>query len=200
MTETMTEWTCTDLASALASKESVPGGGAAAAYAGALAAALGSMVANFTTGKKKYAAYEEGIQRILEESIRARIRLMELMDADAACFYPLSQATREETLEQCTKAALASPLAMMQETCSVIELLEELEQKGSRLLLSDVGCGAALARAALESAALNVVVNTAGLKDRTFAASTDENCSRMLREYCPRAQAIVDAVMASLRV
>lgn len=208
MTETMTEWTCTDLASALASKESVPGGGAAAAYAGALAAALGSMVANFTTGKKKYAAYKEDIQRILEESIRARIRLMELMDADAACFYPLSQAygipkddpTREETLEQCTKAALASPLAMMQETCSVIELLEELEQKGSRLLLSDVGCGAALARAALESAALNVVVNTAGLKDRTFAASTDENCSRMLREYCPRAQAIVDAVMASLRV
>lgn len=88
---------------------------------------------------------------------------------------------------------------MMQETCSVIELLEELEQKGSKLLLSDVGCGAALARAALESAALNVGVNTAGLKDRAFAASADEDCDRMLREYCPRAQAIVDAVMASLR-
>ncbi len=207
MPETMAKWTCTDLASALAAKESVPGGGAAAAYAGALAAALGSMVANFTTGKKTYAAYEEDIQRILKESDQARLRLIELMDEDAACFYPLSQAygipkddpTREETLEQCTKTALESPFAMMQEICSVIELLEELQQKGSRLLLSDVGCGAALARAALESAALNVAVNTAGLKDRAFANSVDEDSERMLTEYSSRAQAILDAVMASLR-
>ena len=61
--EKLTNRTCESFAEVLASKESVPGGGGAAALVGALGVALCSMVGNFTTGKKKYAEYEEDIQR-----------------------------------------------------------------------------------------------------------------------------------------
>jgi len=88
----MMEATCTDFAAALAAKESVPGGGGAAAYVGALGVALCSMVGNFTTGKKKYADVEEDVQRMLAEAETIRVRLIDLVDEDAAAFFPLSQA------------------------------------------------------------------------------------------------------------
>ncbi len=207
MAETMMDSSCTSFAEALAAKESVPGGGGAAAYVGALGVALGSMVANFTTGKKKYAEYEEDIQRILADGETIRLRLIELVGIDAENFYPLSQAygipkedpTREETLESCTKVALSGPYEMMQEICKAIELLEELAVKGSKMLLSDVGCGAALAKAALESAAMNVFINTKSLVDRSYAEQIDTDCDRMLNDYCPRAQTVVDDVMSAVR-
>ena len=87
----LTTHSCTAFAEALASKASVPGGGAAA-MAGALGIALCSMVGNFTTGKKKFAAVEEDVQRMLAEGEALRIRLLELVDADAEAFEPLSRA------------------------------------------------------------------------------------------------------------
>lgn len=207
MTISIDETTCSEFACALASKESVPGGGGAAAFAGALGIALGSMVANFTTGKKTYAQYEEDIQRILADGERIRLRLLELANEDAENFLPLSQAygipkedpSRCAVIEKCTKAALSAPFEMMQEICKAIVVLEELSVKGSRMLISDVGCGAALSRAALESAALNACINTASLADRDFADAIDAQCDEMLLTYIPRAQAIVDSIMKKLR-
>ena len=155
MTEKMMDRSCTDFAAVLAAKESVPGGGGAAAYVGALGVALCSMVGNFTTGKKKYAEYEQDVQRMLAEGEKIRTRLLELVEEDAAAFYPLSQAygipkedpTRDEQLEKCTKDALAGPLEMMRQIAKSIELLEEMNVKGSRMLISDVGCGAVCAAA-----------------------------------------------------
>jgi len=76
----------------LASPSPAPGGGGASALAGALAAALGSMVANLTTGKKKYAAYQQDIERILEETARLTDRLYGLIQKDEEAFLPLSRA------------------------------------------------------------------------------------------------------------
>lgn len=205
--EKLMDASCIDFARALADKQSVPGGGGAAAYAGALGMALGSMVANFTTGKPKYAECEADIQRILKEGEDIRVRLIALVDKDAENFYPLSQAygipkedpARGEILEACTKTALAAPYDMMKEICRAIQLLEELLVKGSKMLLSDVGCGAALSKAALECAALNVLINTKALNDRKYAESIEVACASMLAEYAPRAQAIVDDVMMSVR-
>lgn len=199
--------TCAGFADALASKASVPGGGAAAAYAGALGVALGEMVGNFTTGKKKYADYEADVQRMLREGARIRRRLVQLVDEDADAFEPLSAAygipkedpQRAEVLERCTKEALQAPLEMMRQLCQAIELLEEMSTKGSRMLLSDVGCGAALSRAALEAAAMNVFVNTKTLADRAYADEVDGACDEMLAAYVPRAQAVADGVMNSVR-
>ena len=207
MTVKLVDIACRDFAEVLAAKESVPGGGGAAALAGALGVALGSMVGNFTVGKEQFAAVEDDVARILDQAEAIRCRLLDLVDEDAEAFFPLSQAyaipkddpARAEVLEACTKEALRAPLEMMQQTCRAIELLEEMGEKGSRLLISDVGCGASLCRSALESAALNVLVNTAALADRAYASEVEATCDAMLEEYVPRADAVVAQVTALIR-
>ena len=206
MTDKMMDKSCTEFAAELAGKVSVPGGGGAAAYVGALGVALCSMVGNFTTGKKKYAEYEEDVQRMLAEGETVRARLLELVEEDAAAFYPLSQAygipkedpTRDEQLEKCTKDALAGPLEMMRQIAKAIELLEEMNVKGSRMLISDVGCGAVCAAAAMRAASMNVFINTKGLKDREYAAKVEAEADELLA-YVPRAKAVADEVAAGIR-
>lgn len=203
----LVDLTCADFATELAAKRSVPGGGGAAAYAGALAAALGSMVGNFTTGKKRYAAYEDDVQRMLREGEALRQQLVNLVDEDARAFYPLSQAygiprddpSRAEALEEATRGAIKPPVGVMERVCRVIDLLDEMGEKGSRMLLSDVGCGVLLARAALEAASLNVYVNTRSLQDREFAGMIEQHCDEMLEVYVPRAEAIERRVMDDIR-
>jgi len=203
----LTDLTCVEFADVLAAKESVPGGGGAAALAGALGVALCSMVGNFTTGKKTYAAYQEDVERMLAQGEAIRTRLLELVEEDAAAFYPLSQAygipredpTRAEVLEAATKAACAAPVEMMRQICDAIELLEEMLEKGSRMLVSDVGCGAYLSAAALKSASLNVFVNTKTVADREWAEGVESEVDAMLAEYGPRAKAVADAVASRIR-
>ena len=206
MTDKMMDKSCTEFAADLAAKVSVPGGGGAAAYVGALAVALCSMVGNFTTGKKKYAEYEDDVQRMLAEGEQVRTRLLELVEEDAAAFFPLSQAygipkedpTRNEVLEKCTKDALQGPLEMMRQIARAIELLEEMNVKGSRMLISDVGCGAACAAAAMQAAAMSVFINTKSLQDRAYAQTVEDEADGLLA-YVPRAEAIADEVMAGIR-
>ena len=207
MDERLTERSCASFAEVLAAKESVPGGGGAAALVGALGVALGSMVGNFTTGKKRYADVEDDIRRMLADGEAIRLTLLELVEEDAAAFYPLSQAygipkedpTRAQVLEDATKNACAAPVEMMRQIARAIKLLEEMGEKGSRMLLSDVGCGALLCRAALEAASLNVFVNTKTLADRAFAESVEAECDALLAEYGPRAEACAAKVMAHIR-
>lgn len=185
----------------------MPGGGGAAALVGALGVALGSMVGNFTTGKKRYADVEDDIQRMLADGEAIRLTLLELVEEDAAAFFPLSQAygipkedpTRVQVLEEATKNACAAPIEMMRQIAKAIELLEEMGEKGSKMLISDVGCGALLCRAALEAASLNVFVNTKTLVDHDFADAVELECDKLLAEYCPRAEACAAKVMARIR-
>lgn len=207
MDKKMIQRSCEDFAAVLAAKEAVPGGGGAAAYVGALAVALCSMVGNYTTGKKAYASVEGDIQRMLRKAEGVRMRLLQLVDEDAEAFYPLSLAyaapkddpSRADLIEETTKWACGAPLETMRQVCEAIELLEEMGQKGSRMLLSDVGCGALLARAALEAASINVFVNTGSLRNRDFARITEEEADAMLDEYVPRAQTCATLVFNRIR-
>lgn len=203
----LTDLSCTAFAEVLASKAPVPGGGGAAALAGALGVALCSMVGNFTTGKKKYAAYEEDIQRMLAEGETLRARLLELVEADAAAFEPLSRAyaipkedpTRDSVLEEAALNACKAPMEMVSCCGEALLLLEEMLEKGSRLLLSDVGCGALLCKAAMESAAMNVFVNTGSLQDRAVAVGMERQVDETLEKYLPLAERIAASVTATLR-
>ncbi len=207
MSEKLIDKSCAGFAEVLAAKESVPGGGGAAALAGALGVALCSMVGNFTSGKKTYAAVEDDIQRMLADAEDVRVRLLELVDKDAAAFFPLSQAyaipkedpSRAETLEAATKSACAAPIEMMRQIARSVELLEEMGEKGSKMLVSDVGCGALLARAALEASSMNVFVNTKTLSDRAWAEAAESEVDELLREYIPRAEACAASVMHRIR-
>lgn len=203
----LTDLSCTAFAEVLASKAPVPGGGGAAALAGALGVALCSMVGNFTTGKKKYAAYEEDVQRMLAEGETLRARLLELVEADAAAFEPLSRAyaipkedpTRDSVLEEAALNACKAPMEMVSCCGEALLLLEEMLEKGSRLLLSDVGCGALLCKAAMESAAMNVFVNTSSLQDRAVAVGMERQVDETLEKYLPMAERIAASVTATLR-
>lgn len=203
----LTDLSCTAFAEVLASKAPVPGGGGAAALAGALGVALCSMVGNFTTGKKKYAAYEDDVQRMLAEGEILRARLLELVEADAAAFEPLSRAyaipkedsTRDAVLEEAALNACKAPMEMVSCCGEALLLLEEMLEKGSRLLLSDVGCGALLCKAAMESAAMNVFVNTGSLQDRAVAVGMERQVDETLEKYLPMAERIAASVTATLR-
>ena len=206
MAEKLMEKSCIEFADALAAKISVPGGGGAAAYVGALGVALGNMTANFTTGKNKYAEYEEDIQRIIAEGDVIRAKLIDLVFDDAEAFEPLSKAygipkedpERDAKLEEATINALAAPLEMMRQIAKAIELLEELKVKGSKMLISDVACGAALSAAAMQAAALNVFINTKSLLDRDLAAKLEAEADELLA-YVPRAKAVADEITDYIR-
>lgn len=198
----MMTMTCTAFSEALAAKESIPGGGSAAAYVGALGAALASMAVQFTLGKERYAAHESDLEAILARTDSIRERLVALVVADSLALEPLAVAYgipkedpgRAEILEKATREACAAPREMMTLACETIELTEQLCEMASPLLLSDVGCAAAMSRASLEAASLNITVNTATLLDRVVAEEMDGECEALLREYSPRAEAVVEAV------
>ena len=207
MSDRLIDKSCVEFADVLAAKQSVPGGGGAAALVGALGVALCNMVGNFTTGKAAYADVEEDVQRMLAKGDEIRANLLQLVEDDAAAFYPLSRAygipkddpTRAEVLEEATKAACVAPVEMMRQICAAIELLEEMGQKGSKMLISDVGCGALLCEAALQAASMNVFINTKSLADRAHAETLETECDAMLNEYVARAQECAAAVMGKVR-
>lgn len=197
---------CADFAAVLASSAPVPGGGGAAALAGALGAALISMVGNLTLGKKKYAAVEEDVRVMLDKAASIRTQLLELIDKDAAAFKPLQKAyaipkddpARVETLQRVSLDACRAPLAMMRQCCAAIDLLHEMLEKGSAMMVSDTGCGAALCRAALIAASMNIYVNTKSL-DAPEAREIEREADEMLTGYCARAEAISDEVLRRIR-
>lgn len=203
----LTDLSCSAFAEALAAKTSVPGGGGAAAMAGALGAALCSMAGNFTAGKKKYAEWEPDIQRILAEGVALRLRLLELVELDAEGFEPLSRAyaiakddpLREQVMEEAILTACRAPLETLTCCAKVLALLEEMLEKGSKLLITDVGCGALLCKAAMETAALNVFVNTASLANRETAANLERQVDDALADCLPRAEKIAAAVTGYIR-
>ena len=207
MPDSLADLSCRAFSEQLFSKAPVPGGGGAAALIGSLASALGAMATNLTIGKKKFLPFEEDHRRIIAEVDRLRMRLLTLMDEDAAAFEPLSRVYSldrsspgyAEKLTAATLAACRAPFEMMQNCCTLIALLEELREKCSPLLLSDVGCAALAARCALESASMNVFVNTRMLPDCAEAGTLSARAQTMLEEYLPRAQAVADSIMTYLR-
>ena len=80
-----------------------------------------------------------------------------------------------------------------------VEALEVLGQKGSRILQSDVACGAAMAVAAMRAASVSVYVNTASIDDPLIARGLDERCDALLGEWVPRAEALLDSFVGNLR-
>ena len=164
----------------LASSASTPGGGSAAAIMGAMGAALVSMVANLTVGKKKYEEVEEEMQGFLEQSEALRERLTGMIQADVDVFdqvmaaYGMARETEEEkvrrsqTIQAALKEATDVPLACAQLCADVIELCRPVAEKGNLNVISDAGVAVLAAHAALRSAALNVYINIGGIRDAEF--------------------------------
>lgn len=202
----MVNLTIKEFIECLGSDAPVPGGGGASALLGAVSSALCSMVASLTSGKKKYAAYQQDIERILQETAALTQKMEFLIRRDAEAFAPLSKAygipkedpRREQILEDALRTACASALAILREVCKVVPLLEELEVKGSRLALSDVGVSAAACVAAIRGAALNIYINTKLMRERTYAERVNAEAGRLCEAHIFRCEAVYEAVAAAL--
>lgn len=207
MSNHFAEKSCADFSAALASAAPVPGGGGAAALVGALAASLCAMAGRLTASKPAFADRADEISGLVCRADALRRSLLALIDGDAEGFYPLSQAyslSREEpgradTLRRATLAACAAPMHMVEELAACTELLEDMLCNCSRLMLSDVGCAAALCAGALESAAMNVFVNTRSLPGDAEGAELAGRTARLLEDCLPRARAVSAQVLAALR-
>ncbi|MDR0311002.1 MAG: cyclodeaminase/cyclohydrolase family protein [Acidobacteriota bacterium] len=190
----------------LSSKEPVPGGGGAAALAGALGAALGGMVANLTIGKPKYADVEDEVQALNVAVYRVQKELLGLIEKDAEVFAPLADAYRmasgseeekaekERVMQACLKQASLVPLEIMEKCAEILPMIGNLAEKGSVLAVSDAGCAAALLKAAMLSAWLNVRINIRLIKDETFVLKTDRRGQELLSECLPLADKIYSDV------
>ncbi|MEL7608496.1 MAG: cyclodeaminase/cyclohydrolase family protein [Bacillota bacterium] len=207
----MTDQTCKEFIDKLASSAPVPGGGGASALVGALGAALGAMVANLTSGKKKYADVQQDIERLLAQAEILIGDLSVLIDKDAEVFEPLSKAyglpqntpeektLKEATLEAALRTACEAPLAIMEKAAEAIELHKELAQKGSRIAISDVGVGVLFCKSALMGASLNIFINTKLMKDRQYAEELNVRTRSMISRGAALADSIYKNVEDSLQ-
>ncbi len=178
----------------LSSKEPVPGGGGAAALVGALGSALGSMVGNLTTGKKKYAEVEAEIKLLLEKSEALTRELTRLIDGDAEAFKPLAEAyglpsatdeekaEKERVIQEMLVVAAGSPMAIAEACLKVLRLMDDYALKGSRLAVSDAGCGAAFCGAAIRAAQLNVLINLKLMKDHEKIKTIENRLNQIVEE------------------
>lgn len=190
----------------LASGAPIPGGGGASALTAALAASLGSMVAEITiTGGRNKTAAEE-FEELSRRAEMLRADFLRLIDRDAEVFEPLSEAyrlpkdspNREETLELRLREAASAPMEIFNLCCEAVELLTELNEKCTGLIISDVAAGAAICAGALRAAACNVRINTKLMKDRLYATELDEDVDGRLTEFSARAEKIFEDIYSSL--
>ena len=207
----LTDLKSTEFLTALASSAPAPGGGGGAAMAGALAAALASMVANLTIGKEKFAQQEPEVKALLEEAEQVRQRLLGLVEDDAAVFnsfmscYKLPKATEEEkaartaAIRSAAKEAAEVPLAIARASYKVLTLAERLVRIGNPGVITDGACSALLARAALRCAEYNVRINLGLTKDEAYNQSVQEELNNLLKtaeELELEALAVTDRVLA----
>lgn len=191
---------------ALASKEPTPGGGGASALVGTVAAALCSMVANLTSGKKKYEQYQEDMDRILVYLEEAIWDINSYIEKDADAFSPLAEAykipkdapERAEIMEKALLAAAVVPMELAGKLYDLIPVMEELEEKGSKMALSDVAVAAAACKAAMEGAVMNVYINTRSLTNPLISKGLNEKAIKLVTDGGKRCQGIYDRIQRTL--
>lgn len=190
----------------LSSSAPVPGGGGASALVGAVSVALCSMVANLTTGKKKYAQYQERIDELLPYLEQLREELMEDIKLDADAFYPLSQAysipkdapDRDEIMEKALLTASNAPMKIVEDVSKLVPVLEELEVIGSRLAISDVAVAATACATALKGAVMNIYINTKSMKNREAAESMNQRAGELVADGTKRCEAVYEKIAGGM--
>lgn len=165
----------------LSSESPAPGGGSVSALCGALAAALASMVANLSFGKKGFEDRREVLERIAIRGQELKDRMLAALDEDTRAFdallaamrlprtTPAEQEARAEAVRQATIKAIEVPLSVLEACPEILDLCLEVAEVGLQASLSDAGVGAQVARAAAAGAFQNVCINLPSLDDRVQA-------------------------------
>lgn len=194
----------------LSTDSPAPGGGSAAAVSGAQAAALISMVANLTHGKKGYEDAWDEMEKVAVEIQELKDELKKTIDRDTNAFNALmdasrlpkkteeEQAQRAKALEETTLNAIEVPLSVIRNMVKVMDLARVAAQKGNRNSISDVSTAAAQARAAAEGARDNVMINVPGLTDKKSGKAFLDESTRLLDEVRKAADEVTAKVHKAL--
>ena len=189
-----------------ASESAAPGGGSVSAYMGALAAALGAMVANLSAHKR---GWDDRWKEFSDQAVKGQDimeRLLKLVDEDTAAFAKImnvfsmpkgteeEKAARAEAMEKATLYATQVPLRTMQTALEAMPLALEMARKGNPASASDAGVGAIAALAAVKGAQLNVRINAAGLKDSAMADSLTAEAEKIAKEAAEKEAEILSEV------
>ena len=177
----LVDMTCTGFAEETASESPAPGGGSISAYMGALAAALGTMVANLSSHKAGWDDRWEYFSNWADNGMGVMNELLYLVDEDTAAFNKImdvfgmpkgtdeEKAARAAAMEAATLYATQVPLRTMKAAYKAFDVVRAMAEEGNPNSVSDAGVGALAARSAVMGACLNVKINAAGLKDRAVA-------------------------------
>jgi len=188
----------------LASSKPAPGGGSAAAVAGALAAALSSMVANLTIGKEQYKDVEGAFEGILEKAEVLRKEFLQAIGEDIEAYnkvmdaYGLPRETEEEkkkrreTIQSALKGATEPPFKMAELAGDVLELSKECALSGNSHAVTDAGASAILAQAAARTALLNVDINLSSISDSDFVEEKRRKRNDLSKASREKAEEVVE--------
>ncbi len=204
----LVDMTCTGFAEETASESPAPGGGSISAYMGALAAALGTMVANLSSHKAGWDDRWEYFSNWADNGMAVMNELLYLVDEDTAAFNKImdvfgmpksteeEKAARAEAMEVATLYATQVPLRTMKAAYKAFDVVRAMAEEGNPNSVSDAGVGALAARSAVMGACLNVKINAAGLKDRAMAEALVKEAEE-IQAAAQRAEAEILAVVES---
>lgn len=193
------------------SRESpAPGGGTIAAYMGALAAALGTMVANLSSHKRGWDAQWEKFSRWADRGQEQIAELLELVDEDTEAFNRImsafalpkqtaeDKAARSKAIQEATLYATQVPLHTMQAAYRTFDICRAMAEEGNPNSVSDAGVGALAARAAVLGAGLNVKINAGGLKNRETADRLIAEANQLIAKANEAEKEIMNIVESKL--
>ncbi len=208
--KSLVDLTCKGFAYETASESPAPGGGSISAYMGALAAALGTMVANLSAHKPGWDDQWEKFSDTAEEGQHILKELLQLVDEDTAAFNRImdafklpkvsdeEKAIRSAAIQDATLYATEVPLRTMRAAYSTFPLLHAMAQDGNPASVSDVGVGALAARSAVLGAQLNVRINAVSLKDRTKAGQLIAEANEIAAKATAKEQEILAIVNSKI--
>ena len=204
----LVDMTCKGFAEETASESPAPGGGSISAYMGALAAALGTMVANLSSHKAGWDDRWEFFSDWADNGMAVMNELLYLVDEDTAAFNKImdvfgmpkgtdeEKVARAEAMESATLYATQVPLRTMKAAYKAFDVVRAMAEEGNPNSVSDAGVGALAARSAVMGACLNVKINAAGLKDRAMAEALVKEAEE-IQALAQKAEAEVLAVVES---
>lgn len=194
----------------LASAEPIPGGGGAAALVAAIGTALGNMVGSLTLGKKKYADVQDEIMLLKKQCDELQENFLAFIDADAEAFSPLANAYglpketpeqadyKAKVMEDALDIAASVPVKILDSCCDAIDLMQRMGQIGTAIAISDVACGAAVLKAALQAAAVNIYINTRLMREREDAEELNRATAAKVAAFTAKADELYESIAARL--
>jgi glutamate formiminotransferase / formiminotetrahydrofolate cyclodeaminase len=195
----------------VSSESPAPGGGSVAALAGSLSAALSAMVANLTVGKKGYEAAWMELSGVAERGQAIKDRLVKAVDDDTDAFNAAmaamrmpkgtaaEQAARDAALEAGYQQAAQVPLDTARACLDALALARSAAAKGNTNSASDAGVAALMARAGVEGAILNVLINLGSVRDDAFKQACRAETARLSSEAAVLCEQVTDTVKGTFK-